>query len=303
MKPDDSTISNEQLQAVRQHAFRSLREAGALGTFPTPVSNVMAAAKLIEGPEDALDDSFLNKFRAQATRLGGVLKRAVSKVLGTIDMRARIVYIDRAVHVIKKVFIRLHEVGHSVLPWQRDLYCGIEDCEKTLAPEISDAFDREANVFASEVLFQLDGFAIEAADHEFSIKVPLKLGKKYGASAYSSIRQYVSKHDRSCTVLVLDPPVLIEDDGFKCSLRRVIASPRFQSTFGECPWPEVLTPDHELGRLIPVTRKMSRPTSLRLTDKNGVEHECIVEAFNSTFQVFVLIHEVNTLTRRIIAVA
>lgn len=296
MRPDDSTLDQQQYEAVRKHALASLREASALGAFPTPVAEVMQAAKLVAAPKAALNEGILGKIRSSAARFGGLLKRALSKVLGVIDIPARIIYIDETVHAIKQVFLKLHEVGHSVLPWQRDLYCAIEDCEKTLAPEVSDAFDREANVFASEVLFQLDSFAREAADHDFSIKVPLKLGKKYGASVYSSIRQYVSKHHRNCAVLVLDPPALIEGDGFQCNLRRVITSPEFRFVFGELEWPDVITPDSPLSRFVPLSRKMSRPANLTLQDRNGLEHECIAEGFNSTYQLFVLIHEQRALT-------
>ena len=44
------------------------------------------------------------------------------------------------------------------MPWQKDLYAVIEDSKNSLDPALADLFDREANVFASEVLFQLDGF-------------------------------------------------------------------------------------------------------------------------------------------------
>ncbi len=65
------------------------------------------------------------------------------------------------------------------------MYAVVEDCKLSLDPAVADQFDREANVFASEVLFQLDGFITEARDHDFGIGVPLKVGKKYGASACS----------------------------------------------------------------------------------------------------------------------
>jgi hypothetical protein len=214
-----------------------------------------------------------------------------------IDVGARIIYIDRAVHAVKQVFLRLHEVGHSVLPWQRDLYCAIEDCEKTLSPEVAETFDREANVFASEVLFQLDAFATESADYNFSIKVPMNLSKKYGASVYSAVRQYVSKHHKICVVLVLDPPAAVLGDGFRCSVRRVIASQEFKGVFGNVDWPPEITSNCGLGRYIPFTRKMTGPKPLALRDARGDEHECLAEAFNSTHQIFLLIHEVSTVTQ------
>ena len=50
------------------------------------------------------------------------------------------------------------------------------------------------------------------------------------------------------------------------------------------------------------TRKMSRPAIMIFTDQNGVEHECVVESFSNTYQVFILIHETKALTQTVILV-
>lgn len=59
--------------------------------------------------------------------------------------------------------------GLSGSTWDYKL---IHDCEKTLDADITDLFEREANVFTSEVLFQGDLFAEEAHGHDFGLKVP-----------------------------------------------------------------------------------------------------------------------------------
>jgi Zn-dependent peptidase ImmA (M78 family) len=63
----------------------------------------------------------------------------------------------------KKNFVKLHEVGHKVLPWQRQSLVYVDD-DVTLDPETKDRFEREASFFASEVLFQCDRFDREARD-------------------------------------------------------------------------------------------------------------------------------------------
>jgi hypothetical protein len=296
MKPDDSRVASEHILQLQRHARMALEQANAFGRFPTPVADVMEAAKLIVAEKGELTEGFLQKVRSRAVSFGKALKGALSKVLGVLDVSARIVYIDRGVHLIKRVFIKLHEAGHSLIPWQRDIYCAIEDCEKTLSPDISEAFDREANYFASEVLFQLDTFRDEAAEHSFGLHVPLKLSKQYGASVYSTIRRYVSTHRRNCSVLILDPPEFAAGDGFTCALRRAVQSKSFEFIFGQISWPDPFTPDVELGPLIPLgNRRMSRPIGLRLPDRNGVIHDCVAEAFKHKYQVFILIHEVEAL--------
>jgi hypothetical protein len=293
-KPDDSTLSVQEYARVRKEAERLLRDAGALGRFPTPVSVIMDAGKVTLSPEDVLNEGFLSGIRRKA---GTALKSALSKVLGLFDARDRLVFIDRAVKAVKQVFLKLHETAHAVLPWQRHLYAVVEDGEQELDPDIADLFDREANVFATEVLFQLDSFAEEAAGHEFGIKVPLKLCRKYGSSAYAAVRQYVSKNHRDCVVLVLDPPTFMDGDGFRANLRRAVTSPSFSMKF-ELNWPSHFSPGDEIGAMTPVGhRRMSKARPITLVDRNGVRHECIAEAFKTPYQVFVLIHPVRTLTR------
>ena len=161
-KADDSTLTAQEYARVRKEAERLLRDAGALGRFPTPVSEVMEAGKVALAPEDVLNEGFLKSIRRKA---GGALKSALSKVMGLFDARDRLMFIDSAVKAVKQIFLKLHETGHAVLPWQRNLYAVVEDGEQELDPDIADLFDREANVFATEVLFQLDSFAEEAAGY------------------------------------------------------------------------------------------------------------------------------------------
>ena len=122
-----------------------------------------------------------------------------------------------------------------------------------------------------------------------------RLARTFDASLYASIRQYVSKNDRCCAVLVLDPPALSQG-GFKATLRRVITSVSFRETFANHSWPDIYTLADPLGGLVPLgARKSSGKRPLVLEDSNGVRHECIAESFTQTYQVFILIHAVRTL--------
>ena len=299
-KPDDCTLTPNQYFKIRDEAERALKKADAFGRFPTPVSDIMSIAKVHEVKENILNETFVAKLRKE---VGGALRQAFSKVLGLFDARARLVFIDRTLHVAKQTFIKLHETGHGFLKWQRDMYAVVEDGEKNLDPDVADLFDREANVFASEVLFQLNTFIKEANDHKFSIFTPINLSKKYGASIYSSVRQYVSKNPKACTVIILNPPEPTVGFGFKAQLRRVVSSQSFVEKFGELQLPDFFTPENEIGAMIPVgSRKSSGKQNIVLIDKNGEKHECVGEAFTQGFQVFILILSVKALTRTTVLV-
>ena len=70
------------------------------------------------------------------------------------------------------------------------MYRFFQDCSKTLAPEVADQFEREANNFARYILFKGNGFAEYAADLPLEIQTPISLAKKFGASIYASAREY-----------------------------------------------------------------------------------------------------------------
>lgn len=295
-RPDDCSLTPSQLERVKKEARRALHEAGALGVFPTPVEQVMAVARVEEVKEDVLNPSFIEKLRGMAGAAGDALKRAASKVLGLFHASAGLVYIDQTLYSVKKRFIRLHEAAHGFMPWQRTMYAVVEDCEHSLDPDAADLFDREANVFASEVLFQLDAFKEMAEAEHFSIFTPVRLAKKFDASLYASIRQYVSKNERVCAVVVMNMPELIPGVGFRAVLRRAVQSPGFTARFGQHAWPESYTPDDDIGAFIPLgSRRASGKRTLVLLDRNGDRHECVAESFTQKHQVFVLIHVLKAL--------
>src|SRR3546814_10163766 len=91
----------------------------------------------------------------------------------------------------------------------------------TLDTFIKAQFEREANVFASEVLFQMDIFAEEAGDLTFGMAAPLQLAKRYGASVYATARRYVMASDRVCAVLIFNPPRSEEHPSELQSLMRI----------------------------------------------------------------------------------
>lgn len=293
-RPDDCTLTPGQYTRVRREAERALREAGAFGVFPTPVHQIMTVANVEEVMEDVLNPGLITRMR---TKAGDALKRALSKVVGLFHATSGLVFLDQTLMLVKKQFVRLHEAAHGFLPWQRPMYAVVEDCEHALHADAAELFDREANVFASEVLFQLDTFRDMAEGHEFSIFTPVRLAKPFGASLYASIRQYVSKNHRACAVVVLNMPEFVEGDGFRATLRRSIQSDAFTMVFGRHDWKNYYTPDDDLGAFIPLgRRRASGKRALVLVDRNGNRHECIAESFTQKHQVFILIHAVKTLT-------
>jgi Zn-dependent peptidase ImmA (M78 family) len=288
-RPDDSAAKADSYRLIRSHADRLLRDAGAYGQYPTPVADIIAAAKLSVERDTSLDTGFLRKLYGAAKK---TIKRALEKVLGLFDSRDGMIYLDLTLQRVKQRFVSLHETGHGYLPWQRDTYSFMEDGESNLDPEIQQQFECEASTFASEVLFQGKRFQEEASSLPFELKTPMQLGRKFGASNYAAFRRFVAQSHRVCALLVFEQPIYELGRGYAFRLRRAVVSPSFQAKFGEVHGASVLyTQEDPLAARLPV-RAFHRIFTRRCriaSPISGCSESFYLEAFDSTYQFFALL--------------
>ena len=169
-----------------------------------------------------------------------------------------------------------------------------------LEPDISDLFEREANNFARFVLFQGDGYRDMAADHPLSIKTPMKLAPKFGASIYASCREFARTNHRACAVYVLEPIKYHPERDARAEVRRIEVSASFARQFRR-PTETVITRMHSLGRVLPIGRKMTKATPVSMTYFDGKAHQCLAEAFDTTFNVLILVYPKKALTPNVFA--
>ena len=295
-RPDDSTLDPEDLRAVEEQAHRLLDRADAWDRYPVPVDDILSAARVRLAPTSAFDgDAIVSYLRGKATAARARIKSAMSKVFGLYDADEAVIHIDSTVVKAKQTFLKLHETGHHDIPWHRKIFRFFQDCKKTLAPQVADRFEREANNFARFLLFKGSTFAERAADCPFEIKTPITLARKFGASAYAAAREFARTNPRACVIFVLDPLENNDGSGFRAPVRRIQPSPAFLARFGH-PAVKVITPDHLLWPVIPIRRRMTRPVSLTITDLNGQRHECLAEAFDTTYNILILLYPVTALT-------
>jgi Zn-dependent peptidase ImmA (M78 family) len=296
VKPDDSCLDPNAQRAVEERARTILDRAGAWDRFPTPVEDIVKSAKLRVAPTGAFDARTIIAYVQNRTNEAArAIKSALSKVFGLYDSDEALIHIDDSVNEAKQNFLKLHETGHHEIPTHRKLFRLFQDCDKTLAPEIADRFEREANSFARFVLFQGDTYQREAADCPLEIKTPLRLAKRFGASAYASVREFVRTHHEACIVYVLEPVELVPGSPVRAQVRRIETSPSFRKQFG-VPTDAVIDASHALGRLLPIGRRMTRPTMFVAIDRNDLRHECVGEAFSTPRNVFLLVCPLRGLT-------
>ena len=297
IKPDDSSLELDDLRVVEERARRLLDNADAWDRFPIPIDDILDAAKVKIAPINAFDPASLMAYlKGKVEHVSTRVKSAIAKTRGLYDAGEGLIHIDSTVIEVKQTFLKLHETGHHDMPTHRKMYRFFQDCDKTLAPEIADQFEREANNFARYVLFKGNTYAEYASDCVFELRTPIDLSKKFGSSIYASIREFVRTNQRACIVYVLEP-IDCEDGGVRAPVRRIVPSPAFMSQFG-MPTDKVITLDHFLGSALPIGRKMTRPLEVFITDKNGMQHECIAEAFDTTYNIFILIYPIKALSAK-----
>ncbi len=290
MKSDDSSLSHEEYEEVRRVADALLRKADAYGRFPTPVDDIVETAQLVVDRTVSLEfqsPSIIKSFGSLIGKKARPLVSGIKKLFGLLHIPSGEIYLDQSQHINKQTWIKLHETGHGCMPHQRRLYQLVEDGEYELDPGTEELFEREANNFAAEALYQLDTYEKIAADYVVSIKTPMDLSKKFGGSVYSSVRRYVATHHSPICLAVYDQ---LEKEGerqlFKLR-RQPIASVAFQKKYAGYTWPNPCTDGSWLWSLL--RRRKLAEEMATIEDDSGVIRECEIHLFNSTHQIFVML--------------
>ena len=145
-KSDDSRLDPDQLRAVEKRARQLLDRASVWERFPTPIEDILAAARLQVAPASIFDPTRILAFvKNKTANAANRIKLAVSKMFGLYDAEESVIHIDHTVKESKQNFLKLHETGHHEIPAHKKAFRFFQDCEKTLSPETADLFEREAN--------------------------------------------------------------------------------------------------------------------------------------------------------------
>jgi hypothetical protein len=230
-------LDRETADNIRRYARGALVRADAVGAVPVPLDLISTALRFGD-PADLFDLGGLSLgLRERVSQLKG-------KVLGALDIREHVIYLDRSQPVVRQRFHHGHEIGHFALPWHRDAYYG--DDQYTLDPDTLDELESQATTFGVELVFGVDAFRDQAAQYRVGLGAPLELADLWALSRTATIRRYVQTSPRSCGLLVI---------GRHPGVRRVkilttFESPSFRQRHGSLKgllpdWLNV--DDHELG--------------------------------------------------------
>lgn len=262
-----------------------LKHSKALDIFPTPIDKIVSYSTLIVETGinlSEIKETFFSKFT-------GDINRILSKVRGILHRSEKIIYLDLSQQESRQSFVKLHEVGHHTLPWQKATLDCIDD-DETLDNETNEQFEAEANFFASATLFQNDRFLDYLENLELSINSALALAKKFGASNHAALRRYVEYSKKRCALLVIKkmPGAM----GHSFGVRNYFQSQTFTEHFGLVNWPEQL--DFSLPFVMDYrfNKRHKLDGSVSLATKNGNTPFCY-HFFNNTYNGFVFLFPVG----------
>lgn len=280
-RPPVQIATPETATEVTNEVKRLLRAAGVTDHLPTPKEEILACARLLERGE-------LDLAEYEATLTEKTLRffhRAVSKVLGLLDRRTNIIYVDPCINNSRKLFVTYHEVIHNVLPWQKITVT--QDDQFTLSAECENLFEAEANYGAADILFQCGRFETEARDYDLSIESALYLSSRYESSCHAALRRFVERNHRPCLLMILTPTSRECTNG-QTSYYVVYSIPSipFTTEFGEPLNLRFVNPEHTLGEIL----NNSGHGEIVLADIKDFRRTCVVQSFSNGFKTFVLIY-------------
>lgn len=243
-------------EEITDIAEQILQNAGVTGMLPTPIDKLLEAEKITcVANLDHLEESFLSGLRKK-TRQG--FRLAIQKVRGIADLREQVVYVGTNANGYngRTRFVQGHELGHQVLPWHHVDLAYFDDNE-SLSPRVQDEFEREANLFSAEVIFQGDRFREIALDYQASLDAIFTLADMHGASRQATLWRYVEAQDEKIAVAQYYPSNALDTHGERVlQLWKTIPSEKFNNKYNDIELPDRIRSGHpwvaarELGEFV-----------------------------------------------------
>jgi hypothetical protein len=219
---------------IEEKTQQLLRRAETRGRFPTPVDDIVAAAGLVQPRESLLSGSILAEAPIHIRR---AMQKLSGRVRAVLDRKTHEVHVDPAIRSQGRVaFHKLHEVTHEILPWQQAL--AYADDDATLSPAVHKLFEWEANIGASNLLFQNEYFDDLVRQYKIGIAAILEIAQTVGASGHATFRRFARVHDGAVAGVVMDlSPCSREPLAYR--RHEVVVSDDWTREFGAS-WPAVL---------------------------------------------------------------
>lgn len=193
----DRPLEPETRREIVRYAAALLNEAG-VDSRPTPLHVVQSAAGLVAAGELTLT---LKDRERLVARFGTWVNRAWQNLLGSMDFRSDAIWVKPDLHPKRERWVRAHEIGHSILPWQRETFAYLDD-QTRLNDATAALFEREANEVAAEILFQGTALRDEADGSPITLEAICDLAAAFDASIVATARRVADRSGQECAVAI-----------------------------------------------------------------------------------------------------
>lgn len=242
--------------------------------------------------DPSLADEFVSKIRVatiqvykRPTLLLEAIRKLSLKALYLPD-RKRIL-LDSNLPLLKHRWNEAHEVGHSLLPWHKELMHG--DNDHTLSKSCEEQIEAEANFAAGRLLFLRDRFTEEALSFEPTFENVKYLHKRFGNTLSTTLYRFVESIGDEKPVLGViscHPHRPKTDFDPSKPTRYFIQSPAFKAQFGK------VTEVNVFAKMQEYCLNRSGGTighaELIIQDDNGDAHRFYFETFYNTHDALTL---------------
>lgn len=194
----DMSLTPADRADIRMRSVALLERADAYGQIPTPLDQLISVSQLVTTNEIILDFEEKQQLRQ---RFGDLVDRVINKLQGAVHLKAREVWVQPELYLPKKRFVTAHEIGHDLLPWQRDSLAYLDD-EQRLRADVKLAFERQANQAAIELLTQGDRLRDEADDSNISMSLIAELSVRYEISIVATVRRVVEETCKQAALVI-----------------------------------------------------------------------------------------------------
>ena len=184
------SLAPESGQEIRRVVLEALEESGQLGSLPTDLGRVARAHGV-----EVVSDSARLRYRyiqSLSSEKQKVAKSAFDKLKGIADLDEGVIWVPDDRPPKTRAFAKAHELSHHLLDWH-DLPSRVPylDVSEDMRRDVQDAFEREANFAAAELLFQCGLLKEHSAERSLTLQCPVGLSDEFRASFQSTIIRYV----------------------------------------------------------------------------------------------------------------
>ena len=270
----DVPISHEDRMEIRKHVTALLRKADCLHVVPTPLDQVMDVSKLVLSGEITLEAS---ERRLLRHRFGDLVDLVMDRLRGAVAFRSQEVWIKADMHEMRRRFVTAHEIGHFILPWQRDVSAYLDDNER-LRPDVTIMYERQANQAAIDILAHGDLLRKELDDSPLNMDLLGDAADKYQISLQAMFRYAVEESRQSAAAAIRFR------GAHAYGPTHLYCSTTFSARFG---WGQRIPA--EVSPAITAARKTGQQSSVMIVDLAGVSTTLEIEVLDTPYAVLALI--------------